>query len=141
MESLPVIWGDRKIRRIQHEDAWWFAVEDICGALMESPDGVECWQQLRQRLESEGCEVGTLCHGLELPAPDGTARRTDCVTLEGVFRLVQSIALPRAEVFKRWLAKAGREEKRLQGYRTDTDSIFALLYETVAGRIANRRKG
>ena len=51
----------------------------------------------------------TLCHGLKLVAPDGKLRETDCANTEGVFRIIQSIPSPKAEPFKRWLAKVGYE--------------------------------
>jgi len=107
--------------------------------LMDGTDGGACWRKLMRSLEKEGCEVGTLCQGLELPASDGTGQRADCVTLEGVFRIVQSIATPRAEVLKRWLAQVGRGEGKPQGVRTDLDSVFALLGETAAVEIARSR--
>ncbi len=51
----------------------------------------------------------TFCHELKLEAPDGKMRETDCADTEGVFRIVQSIPSPKAEPFKRWLAKVGYE--------------------------------
>jgi len=36
-------------------------------------------------------------------------RKTDCANTEGIFRIVQSIPSPKAEPFKRWLAKVGYE--------------------------------
>ena len=51
----------------------------------------------------------TFCHGLKLPAPDGKLRETDCANTEGLFRIIQSIPSPKAEPFKRWLAKVGFE--------------------------------
>ncbi len=51
----------------------------------------------------------TFCHGLKLAAPDGKLRETDCAGTEGVFRIIQSIPSPKAESFKRWLAKVGYE--------------------------------
>lgn len=36
-------------------------------------------------------------------------RETDCASTEGLFRIVQSIPSPKAEPFKRWLAKVGYE--------------------------------
>ncbi len=137
--SLPVALGTRRIRRKRHEGEWWFAVEDLCGALMDSPDGAECWRKLKRRLAKEGCEFGTLCQSLALPAADGTAQQVECVTLEGVFRIVQSVATPRAEVFKRWLAEVGRGGKKPQGIKTDLDSVFSMLGETAAVEIARSR--
>jgi len=57
----------------------------------------------------EGSEVVTLCHGLKLEAPDGKKRLTDCSNVKGIFRIVQSVPSPKAEPFKRWLAKVGYE--------------------------------
>jgi len=136
--TIPAVPGNRRIRGKRHEGEWWFAVEDVCGVLMDSLDGKECWRKLKRRLEKEGCEVGTLCHGLALPAADGRGWPTDCVTLEGVFRIVQSVATPKAEVFKRWLAEVGRRKKRPQGYGTDLDSVFALLGEEVADKFGGQ---
>ena len=36
-------------------------------------------------------------------------RKTNCANTEGIFRIVQSIPSPKAEPFKRWLAKVGYE--------------------------------
>lgn len=49
------------------------------------------------------------CHGLKLQALDGKMRETDCANTEGIFRIIQSIPSPKAEPFKRWLAKVGYE--------------------------------
>ena len=51
----------------------------------------------------------TFCHGLKLTAPDGKLRETDCANTEGIFCIIQSIPSPKAEPFKRWLAKVGYE--------------------------------
>ena len=51
----------------------------------------------------------TFCHGLKMPAPDGKMRQTDCANTEGLFRIIQSIPSPKAEPFKRWLARVGYE--------------------------------
>ncbi len=51
----------------------------------------------------------TFCHGLKLTAPDGKLRETDCANPESIFRIIRSIPSPKAEPFKRWLAKVGYE--------------------------------
>ncbi len=82
---------------------------DVCGVLTDSPDAGAFWRKLKQRLNAEGSEVVTFCHGLKLAAPDGMQRVTDCANTEGLFRIIQSIPSPRAEPFKRWLAQVGYE--------------------------------
>jgi len=104
-----VVFQSKEIRRAWHEDEWYYSVVDVCGALTQSPDAGAYWRKLKQRLKQEGSEVVTICHGLKLEAPDGKRRVTDCANSEGVFRIIQSIPSPKAEPFKRWLAKVGSE--------------------------------
>jgi len=109
METKLVVFKNRQIRRTLHNTEWWFSVVDVCAALTDSPDAGAYWRKLKQRLKQESSEAVTFCHGLKLPAPDGKMRETDCANTEGIFRIVQSIPSPKAEPFKRWLAKVGYE--------------------------------
>ncbi len=109
MQTKLVVFKNKEIRRTLHNDEWWFSVVDICGALTDSADAGAYWRKLKQRLKAEGSEVVTICHGLKLIAPDGKKRQTDCANTEGIFRIIQSIPSPKAEPFKRWLAKVGYE--------------------------------
>lgn len=109
MKKNLVIFESKKIRRIWYEDAWFFSVVDICGVLSESVDAGAYWRKLKQRLKEEGSEVVTFCHELKLRASDGKKYETDCANTEGIFRIIQSIPSPKAESFKRWLAKVGYE--------------------------------
>jgi DNA-damage-inducible protein D len=101
------VFKGRQVRRVLHDDAWWFSVVDVVGALTDSPDAGAYWRKLKQRLTEEGSQVVTFCHGLKLPAADGKQYETDCANTEGLFRIIQSIPSPKAEPFKRWLAKVG----------------------------------
>lgn len=65
---------------------------------------------MKSREQDEaGVELSTICRQLKLPAPDGKLRETDCANAEGLFRIIQSVPSPKAEPFKRWLAKVGFE--------------------------------
>lgn len=103
------VFKGRQVRRVLHEGEWWFSVVDVVGALTDSPDAGAYWRKLKQRLVEEGSEVVTFCHELKLPAADGKRYATDCANAEGLFRIIQSIPSPRAEPFKRWLARVGFE--------------------------------
>ena len=110
MESTKiVIFKGKNIRKTIFRNEWWFSVVDVAEALTESADAGAYWRKLKQRLKEEGSEVVTFCHGLKLIAPDGKLRKTDCANTEGIFRIIQSIPSPKAEPFKRWLAKVGYE--------------------------------
>ncbi len=104
-ETHIAIFKGKKVRKTIHNKEWWFSVVDVCEVLTGSSDPGAYWRKLKQRLKEEGSEVVTICHGLKLKAPDGKMRATDCADTEGIFRIVQSIPSPKAEPFKRWLAK------------------------------------
>ncbi len=108
-ESKLVIFQSQKIRRAWHGDEWHYSVVDVCGALTQSPDAGAYWRKLKQRLNQEGSEVVTICHGLKLVAPDGKKQVTDCANAEGIFGIIQSSPSPKVEPFKRWLTKVGSE--------------------------------
>lgn len=102
----------KQIRKKLHNNEWWFSVVDVVQALTDQPDdhtARKYWNKLAERLRTEGSELVTICHRLKLPAPDGKMRETDCANTEGIFRIIQSIPSPKAEPFKRWLAKVGYE--------------------------------
>ncbi len=103
------VFKGKQIRKVIHNNEWWFSVVDICGVLTDSVDANAYWRKLKQRLNEEDSQVVTNCHGLKLPAPDGKMRETDCANTESIFRIIQSIPSPKAEPFKRWLAKVGFE--------------------------------
>ncbi len=42
-------------------------------------------------------------------AKDGKKRKVNCANTEGIFHIIQSIPSPKAEPFKRWLARVGYE--------------------------------
>jgi len=113
METTKIaLFKGKKIRRVIYQNEWWFSVIDVVQVLTDQlNDQVarKYWNKLSQRLRQEGSEVVTNCHRLKLQAPDGKMRETDCATTEGIFRIIQSIPSPKAEPFKRWLAKVGYE--------------------------------
>ncbi|MEW6670488.1 MAG: Bro-N domain-containing protein [Thermodesulfobacteriota bacterium] len=109
METKIAIFRGKGIRKTLHKNEWWFSVIDVCAVLTESSDPGAYWRKLKQRLKEEGSEVVTFCHDLKLTAADGKKYKTDCANTEGIFRIIQSIPSPKAEPFKRWLAKVGYE--------------------------------
>ena len=109
METNIAVFNGKEIRKTIYNNEWWFSIVDVCAVLTGSTDAGAYWRKLKQRLKGEGSEVVTFCHGLKLTAPDGKMRETDCANTEGVFRIIQSIPSPKAEPFKRWLAKVGYE--------------------------------
>ena len=105
-----VIFQSKEIRRIWHEDEWYYSVVDIVAALTDSTNPRDYWYKMKIRVkEEDGFEPSTVCRQFKMEAPDGKMRATDCSNTEGVLRIIQAIPSPKAEPFKRWLAKVGYE--------------------------------
>jgi hypothetical protein len=127
METSTAVFKGKEIRKTMHGNEWWFSIVDVCAILTESADPGAYWRKLKQRLKEEGSQVVTFCHGLKLVAPDGKLRETDCANTEGIFRIIQSIPSPKAEPFKRWLAKVGHERvKEIEDPELGTKRTRAL---------------
>lgn len=100
------------IRKIWHNEQWFFSVIDIVGVLTEQSEyhtARKYWNKLSERLKNEGSQVVTNCHRLKIVAKDGKMRETDVANIETILRLIQSIPSPKAEPLKLWLAKVGSE--------------------------------
>jgi len=107
--KLAVFKG-KQIRRLIHNDEWWFSVVDIVEVLTGTNRGRKYWSDLKKKLIEEGYhEVSEKIGQLKMMAPDGKLRLTDCANTETMFRIIQSIPSPKAEPFKRWLARVGHE--------------------------------
>ncbi len=111
METTQVaLFQKKEVRKILHGDEWWFSVVDIVQVLTESVNSRDYWFKMKIRVQSEdGIQLSTLCRQLKLESSDGKKYETDCANTEGIFRIIQSIPSPKAEPFKRWLAKVGYE--------------------------------
>lgn len=103
------VFKGREIRRTLHNNEWWFAVMDVVEVLTDSTDARQYIKKMRQRDPELNSNWGTICTPLQLIASDGKKRKTNCANTEGIFRIIQSIPSPKAEPFKRWLAKVGYE--------------------------------
>ena len=104
------IFKGKKVRKIICNNEWWFSVIDIVEALTDSVNPRDYWFKMKIRVkDEESFEPSTICRQLKLKASDGKMRKTDCSNTEGIFRIIQSIPSPKAEPFKRWLAKVGYE--------------------------------
>lgn len=102
------IFEETTIRKIFHKDEWWFVVEDMVSVLIESTDSKQYIQKLKKR--DPELEKGWVqfVRTLDIETKGGI-QKMNCTNTEGSFRIIQSIPSPKAEPFKRWLAKVGYE--------------------------------
>ena len=105
------IFRGQEVRREIHNNEWWFSVIDSIKVLTGTDRPRKYWSDLKTKLIKEGYrEVSDKIGQLKLRAPDGKLRETDCGNTETILRIVQSIPSPKAEPFKRWLARVGYEK-------------------------------
>ncbi len=107
-ENHIVVFNNHKIRRIFHENAWWFVVTDVVTTLIDSVDVTQYLKKMRSRDNELSKAWGQLVVPL-LVETTGGAQKLNCANTEGLFRIIQSIPSLKAEPFKRWLAKVGYE--------------------------------
>jgi len=104
------LFEQKQIRKIWHNDQWFFSVIDIIYVLTNSKNSKDYWYKMKIRVkEEDGFEPSTICRQFKLLAADGKMRETDCTNTEGILRIIQSIPSHKAEPFKKWLAKVGYE--------------------------------
>ena len=101
----------KQIRSVWNEadQKWYFSVADVVEALTDSANVKDYIKKMRKRDPELETNWGTICPPLELLAHDGKRRKTQCANTEGLLRIIQSIPSPKAEPFKRWLARVGYE--------------------------------
>ncbi|MFH0919211.1 MAG: Bro-N domain-containing protein [Fibrobacterota bacterium] len=115
-ENLPkrtdstqiALFNGREIRKTIHNNEWWFVVSDVVQVLTDTPDAKDYIRKMRDRDEEFGKGWGQIVTPLSIQTSGGP-QMLNCANTEGVFRIIQSIPSPKAEPFKRWLAKVGYE--------------------------------
>lgn len=109
-ETHLAVFKGKEIRKTLHNNEWWFSVIDVVAVLTDSTNPRDYWYKMKVRVKIEdGAQLSTDCRQLKLESQDGKKYETDCANTETLFRIIQSIPSPKAEPFKRWLAKVGYE--------------------------------
>ena len=105
------LFGNEKVRTKwdpEIED-YYFSVVDVVGVLSESKNPNRYWSDLKIKLKDEGSPILDDVKNMKMLSGDDKFHKTDVVTSEPLFRIIQSIPSPNAEPFKLWLAKLGKE--------------------------------
>lgn len=112
-ETAIKLFEEQKVRVEwdENQEKWYFSIVDVVAVLTSSEyqTARNYWKVLKHRLSEEGNQSVTNCNQLKMKAADGKMYLTDVADTEQLLRLIQSIPSPKAEPFKMWLAKVGRE--------------------------------
>ena len=112
-ETTRTVFERKRIRKLIYEGAWRFAVVDVVAVLTDSANPSGYLKDMRRRDPS----LSELFKGGGQIAPPlalafetaGGVQKVQCWHIEGILRLIQSIPSAKAEPFKRWLARVGKE--------------------------------
>lgn len=108
MNNKLALFEEREIRKTWEDEKWYFSIEDVVYALTDSKDPKQYINKLRQRDEYLSQGWVQIVHTLKMDTRGGK-QKINCADTEGILRIIQSIPSPKAEPFKRWLAKVGSQ--------------------------------
>ena len=109
--SAISIFQEKQVRRAWNasEQKWYFSIDDVVLALTDSANVKDYIKKLRKRDPELDFYWGTNCPPVEMAGADGKKRPIKAANTESLLRIIQSVPSPKAEPFKRWLAKVGFE--------------------------------
>ena len=99
----------KPIRKVWHNEEWYFSVVDVIEILTDSPIPKTYWSKLKTKLQIESGQTYPNTVRLKLTASDGRKRLTDCANTEGILRIAMSVPSPKAEPLRLWLAEVGKQ--------------------------------
>ena len=111
LETISNLFEGKEIRSIwdAEKEEYFFSVIDVISALTNSNIPRRYWNDLKRKLIDEGSQLYANIVQLKMKAKDGKFRETDTLDTKGILRLIESVASPKADPFKLWLAQMGKE--------------------------------
>ncbi len=106
--SKIIVFEDKKIRRVWHNEEWWYVAIDLIQILTNSEDPSGYLKDMRRRDEGFSKGWGQIATPLPIETTGGI-QKLNCVSTKGAFRVIQSVPSLKAEPFKMWLAQLGQD--------------------------------
>ena len=105
------LFEEKKVRTVWNDELqeWFFSVTDVVEVLTDSVDVKQYIKKMRKRDPELDARLGTICTPTRMQATDGKYYNTQAATMEGVFRIIQSIPSKKAEPFKQWMAEVAAQ--------------------------------
>ncbi len=135
LETISNLFEGKEIRSVwdAEKEEYYFSVIDVISALTDASIPKRYWSDLKKNLINEGSQLYEKIVQLKMKSKkDEKNYLTDTLDTEGILRLIESVPSPKAEPFKLWLARLGKER---------IDEVFDP--EIAANRVVNyyRSKG
>ncbi|MCQ2312029.1 MAG: Bro-N domain-containing protein [Paludibacteraceae bacterium] len=104
-QKIRTYWDDE-------QEKWYFCINDVVEVLTETTDIRQYIKRLRSRDMELNSVWGTICTPHQFRSTDGKMHAVNCASVEGVFRIIQSIPSKKAEPLKQWMASVAAERLR-----------------------------
>ena len=104
------LFEEKKVRTVwdDEQEEWYFCVVDVVEVLTESKNPSDYIKKMKKRDPELAKGWGQFVTPLSVHTAGGK-QRVNCATLEGIFRIIQSIPSPKAEPFKLWMAQVASQ--------------------------------
>ena len=104
------LFEEKKVRTVwdDEQEKWHFCVVDVVEVLTESKNPSDYIKKMKKRDPELAKGWGQIVTPLSVHTAGGK-QRVNCATLEGIFRIIQSIPSPKAEPFKLWMAQVASQ--------------------------------
>ncbi len=89
-ESILTPFEGKEIRKIWHEEQWFFVLDDVLTILTETKNPKAYWSNLRRKDEGLKQGYGKIYSTLAIDT-DGGKQKMNCANTVGVLRIVLSI--------------------------------------------------
>ncbi len=93
-----VVFKGRNVRKTIYKNEWWFVVEDVVMALIDSKDAKQYIQKMKLRDPELTKGWVQIVHTL-LIETSGGSQKMNCANTEGIFRIIQSIPSLKTESY------------------------------------------
>lgn len=104
------LFEEKKVRTVwdDEQEKWYFCVVDVVEVLTESKNPSDYIKKMKKRDPELAKGWGQFVTPLSVHTAGGK-QRVNCATLDGIFRIIQSIPSPKAEPFKLWMAQVASQ--------------------------------
>lgn len=110
MNTKLALFDEKEIRKIYKNNSWYYSINDVISYLTDSTNPSENIKKLKQKDKELARIWNTLCININMQSKDGKIRKVATSNNIGILRIIESITSPKAEEFKMWLARLGKEK-------------------------------
>lgn len=103
MYLINKLFNDKTIRTVwdNENEKYYVSAVDVAGELSNSVEPRKYWNWLKNKVKKEeDFELSSITRQLKLKSSDGKYYNTDVVTIEGMFRIIESVPSKNAEPIK-----------------------------------------